>query len=35
MPGTEQVNKQRNIGGTLGIVLLLLALAYRFFPGII
>ena len=35
MPGTEQVNKQRNIGGTLGIVLLLLALAYRFFPGIL
>lgn len=35
MPGTENVNKQRNLGGALGIVLLLFALAYRFFPGIL
>ncbi len=35
MPGTENVNKQRNLGGALGIVVLLFALAYRFFPGIL
>jgi tetratricopeptide (TPR) repeat protein len=35
MPGTENVNKQRNWGGALGIILLLFALGYRFFPGIL
>jgi formylglycine-generating enzyme required for sulfatase activity len=35
MPGTENVNKQRNWGGALGILLLLFALGYRFFPGIL
>ena len=35
MPGTENVNKQRNWGGVLGILLLAFALAYRFFPGIL
>lgn len=32
MPGTDNVNKQRNWGGALGIILLLFALGYRFFP---
>ncbi len=32
MPGTDQVSKQRNLGGALGIALLLFALLYRFFP---
>ena len=35
MPGTDNVNKQRNLGGALGIFLLLFALVYRFFPGIL
>lgn len=35
MPGTENVNKQRNLGGALGIAVLLFALVYRFFPGIL
>ena len=35
MPGTENVNKQRNWGGALGILMLAFALAYRFFPGIL
>lgn len=35
MPGTENVNKQRNLGGALGIGVLLFALGYRFFPGIL
>ncbi len=34
MPGTDNVNKQRNWGGALGITLLLFALGYRFFPEI-
>ncbi len=34
MPGTDNVNKQRNWGGALGIILLLFALGYRFFPDI-
>lgn len=33
MPGTESTSKQRNLGGALGITLLLFALAYRFFPA--
>lgn len=35
MPGTENVNKQLNLGGALGIALLLFALVFRFFPGIL
>ncbi|OJY93773.1 MAG: sulfatase-modifying factor protein [Lysobacterales bacterium 63-13] len=35
MPGTENVNKQRNWGGALGILVLAFALVYRFFPGIL
>ena len=35
MPGTENVNKQLNLGGALGIALLLFALLVRFFPGIV
>ncbi|MBL0165138.1 MAG: SUMF1/EgtB/PvdO family nonheme iron enzyme [Xanthomonadales bacterium] len=35
MPGTENVNKQRNWGGALGILVLAFALGYRFFPGIL
>ncbi len=35
MPGTENVNKQRNWGGALGILVLVFALGYRFFPGIL
>jgi formylglycine-generating enzyme required for sulfatase activity len=35
MPGTENVSKQRNWGGALGIVVLLFALGYRFSPGIL
>jgi hypothetical protein len=33
MPGTEIARKQHALGGTAGIVVLALALAYRFFPG--
>ena len=35
MPGTDYVSKQRNLGGALGIGLLLFALAWRFFPGVL
>ena len=35
MPGTEKVNTQRNLGGAFGIALLLFALGYRFFPGLL
>ncbi len=35
MPGTENVSKQRNWGGALGILVLLFALGYRFFPGLL
>ncbi len=35
MPGTDQVSKQRNLGGAFGIALLLFALAWRFFPGVL
>ena len=35
MPGTDNVNKQRNWGGALGIAVLLFALSYRFMPGIL
>lgn len=34
MPGTESVSKQRNLGGALGIAVLLCALGYRFLPGL-
>lgn len=34
MPGTEHNNRQRNLGGALGIAALMFALVYRFFPGI-
>jgi formylglycine-generating enzyme required for sulfatase activity len=33
MPGTEIARKQHALGGTAGIAVLALALAYRFFPG--
>lgn len=33
MPGSELTRKQHTLGGTAGIALLALALAYRFFPG--
>jgi formylglycine-generating enzyme required for sulfatase activity len=35
MPGTEIVRKQHALGGAAGIAVLALALAYRFFPGIL
>ncbi|MEP6880909.1 MAG: SUMF1/EgtB/PvdO family nonheme iron enzyme, partial [Dokdonella sp.] len=35
MPGTENIDKQRNWGGALGILLLLFALSYRFFPDML
>ncbi|MGA9341177.1 MAG: SUMF1/EgtB/PvdO family nonheme iron enzyme [Rhodanobacteraceae bacterium] len=35
MPGTENVRNQNAIGGTIGILLLGFALAYRFFPGML
>ncbi len=35
MPGTDHVSKQRNLGGAFGIALLLFALAWRFFPGVL
>lgn len=34
MPGTENVSKQRNLGGALGIAVLVFALCYRFLPDI-
>lgn len=34
MPGTENVSKQRNLGGALGIAVLVFALGYRFLPDI-
>ncbi|MGA8276757.1 MAG: SUMF1/EgtB/PvdO family nonheme iron enzyme [Rhodanobacteraceae bacterium] len=33
MPGTENVRSKNAVGGTVGIMLLAFALAYRFFPG--
>ncbi|MBX3692681.1 SUMF1/EgtB/PvdO family nonheme iron enzyme [Dokdonella sp.] len=35
MPGTDPVSKQRNLGGALGIAVLLFALVYRFFPDVL
>lgn len=35
MPGTEIARKQHALGGAAGIVMLALALCYRFFPGIL
>ncbi|MET0230466.1 MAG: formylglycine-generating enzyme family protein [Rhodanobacteraceae bacterium] len=35
MPGTEIARKQHALGGAAGIAVLALALAYRFFPGIL
>jgi formylglycine-generating enzyme required for sulfatase activity len=35
MPGTEIARKQHALGGAAGIALLVFALAYRFFPGIL
>jgi formylglycine-generating enzyme required for sulfatase activity len=35
MPGTEIARKQHALGGAAGIVVLVLALAYRFFPGVL
>src|SRR3954471_1727771 len=35
MPGTENARKQHALGGAAGIVVLALALAYRFFPGML
>jgi len=35
MPGTEIARKQHALGGAAGIVVLALALAYRFFPGVL
>ena len=35
MPGTEIARKQHALGGAAGIVVLALALSYRFFPGIL
>jgi formylglycine-generating enzyme required for sulfatase activity len=35
MPGTEIARKQHALGGAAGIVVLILALAYRFFPGLL
>ncbi len=35
MPGTEIARKQHALGGAAGIVVLMLALAYRFFPGLL
>jgi formylglycine-generating enzyme required for sulfatase activity len=35
MPGTEVARKQHTLGGAAGIALLVLALVYRFFPGVL
>ncbi len=35
MPGTENVSKQRNFGGAMGIAVLLFALGYRFYPNVV
>ena len=35
MPGSEVARKQHTLGGAAGIALLALALAYRFFPGLL
>ncbi len=35
MPGTEIARKQHTLGGAAGIAVLALALAYRFFPGVL
>ncbi|HKE48896.1 MAG TPA: SUMF1/EgtB/PvdO family nonheme iron enzyme [Rhodanobacteraceae bacterium] len=35
MPGTEIARKQHALGGAAGIAVLALALAYRFFPGLL
>jgi len=35
MPGTEIARKQHTLGGAAGLVVLALALAYRFFPGVL
>ncbi len=35
MPGTEIARKQHTLGGAAGLVVLALALAYRFFPGLL
>src|SRR5215475_5410935 len=35
MPGTEIARKQHALGGAAGLVVLALALAYRFFPGVL
>ena len=35
MPGTEIARKQHTLGGAAGLVVLGLALAYRFFPGVL
>jgi len=35
MPGTETARKQHALGGAAGLVVLALALAYRFFPGVL
>lgn len=35
MPGSDPVSKQRNLGGALGIAVLLFALVYRFFPDVL
>lgn len=34
MPGTDNVSNQRNWGGALGILVLLFALGYRFYPNL-
>ena len=35
MPGTEIARKQHALGGAAGLLVLALALAYRFFPGVL
>ncbi len=35
MPGTEIARKQHTLGGAAGIALLLFALVYRFYPGVL